>query len=97
MAAMETTVTAKELKLRLGRYLAAVERGETVRITKRGKAIADLTLPALSARDKLERLAERGLVRPGNGRRLGPADPSPAQRSGTEIILEDRASEDERR
>ena len=87
-------VTAKELKLRLGQYLALAADGETIRVTKHGKVVAELCKPALSAKDKLDRLVAQGLATPGNGKRMGPARPSPAERSGTEIILADR--EDER-
>ncbi len=90
-------VTAKELKLRLGKYLAAAACGETVRVTRRGKVVAELCPPALSARDKLERLAAQGLVRPGLGGPLPPYEPAPGGRSGAEIILEERATEGEGR
>jgi prevent-host-death family protein len=87
-------VTAKELKLRLGKYLAKVESGETVRVTKRGKVVAELCSPALSAKDKLDRLVAQGRATRGNGEALRPHTGSPARLSGTAIILADR--EDER-
>src|SRR5438445_13438787 len=90
---MEMMVTAKELKLRLGQYLAAVERGDTVRVTKRGKVVADLSRPALSAADKLDRLVAQGRATPGSGKGLTPYEPAPAERSGADIILAEREAE----
>jgi antitoxin (DNA-binding transcriptional repressor) of toxin-antitoxin stability system len=87
-------VSARELKLHLGLYLDAIGRGEVVRVTRHGTVVAELRPPALTAREKLARLVAEGMVRPGSGRPLRPYEPVPAPRSGTEIILEDRASED---
>lgn len=39
------TVGSRELKNRLGRYLALVRRGETVIVTARGKTIAHIVPP----------------------------------------------------
>ena len=82
-------VTARELKLRLGKYLAAVRCGETVRVTHRGKVVAELTRPAP---DPIERLIAQGRLTPGNGRKLEPFEPLPPGPGPTpsEIILADR-------
>lgn len=85
-------VTARELKNRLGTYLAAVQRGEVVRVTRRGHPVAELRPPALSARDVLDRLVAEGRATRGTGR-FEPYDPRRARYSGTDIILEDRYSE----
>jgi len=90
-------VTAKELKQRLGRYLAAVENGETVRVTKRGKVVAELTRPATTVHEHMEQLVAQGKIRRGAWGPWPPYEPTPGGRSGTEIVLEDRASEDLRR
>jgi antitoxin (DNA-binding transcriptional repressor) of toxin-antitoxin stability system len=84
-------VTAKELKQRLGKYLAKAACGETVRVTNRGKVIAEITRPAVTARDKLARLVAQGRATPGSGRGLPPeAVRSPARYSTTDIISADR-------
>jgi prevent-host-death family protein len=85
-------VTARELKLRLGKYLSAVRCGETVRVSHRGKVVAELTPPALTANDKLARLIAQGRVAPGNGQKMRPFTPLPAGPGPTpsEIILADR-------
>jgi len=85
-------VTARELKLRLGRYLAAVRRGESLSITLRGKPIAELRPLPPSPDLHLDRLAAAGLVTLGAGQ-LGPHKPAGAQRSASDIILADRDSE----
>jgi prevent-host-death family protein len=55
-----TTVGARELKNRLGKYLRQVQRGATVVVTKRGRPVAELR-PVTPARGELElRLQELG-------------------------------------
>ncbi|MBI4877100.1 MAG: type II toxin-antitoxin system prevent-host-death family antitoxin [Acidobacteria bacterium] len=65
------TVASKELKNRLGRYLAVVRTGEHVQVTDRGKLVACLVpagedLP--QAARVLARVAAKGAVRVGTGR-----------------------------
>ncbi|HEX2163548.1 MAG TPA: type II toxin-antitoxin system prevent-host-death family antitoxin [Thermoanaerobaculia bacterium] len=60
------TVGARELKLRLGRYLRQVRSGETILVTERGRPIAELRPLSRSALDldpRLQRLAATGAVR----------------------------------
>ena len=63
-------VASKELKNRLGRYLAAVRNGDTVQVTDRGKLVACL-VPAGSdlspAARVLAQVAAKGAVRLGTG------------------------------
>jgi prevent-host-death family protein len=40
------TVGSRELKNRLGRYLAMVRKGETIIVTDRGKAVAQIVPPS---------------------------------------------------
>ncbi len=40
------TVGSRELKNRLGRYLGLVRRGETIIVTDRGKAVAQIIPPS---------------------------------------------------
>ncbi len=56
------TVGLRELKNRLGTYMAHVRAGETVTITDRGTVIAELSppRPANNPRAALEEMARRG-------------------------------------
>ncbi len=85
-------VTARELKLRLGRCLAAVRSGETVRVTLRGKLVAEIRPVGAAADAHLAALAASGLLRPGKGR-IEPLTPQPAAHSATSLVLSDRESE----
>jgi antitoxin (DNA-binding transcriptional repressor) of toxin-antitoxin stability system len=86
-------VTARELKLRLGRYLQVVRGGETVRVTHRGSPIAEIRSVPATSNARLKQLVAEGRVTPGRGK-LPPHTPAPARRSGTALILADRAAED---
>lgn len=82
-------VTARELKLRLGQCLAAVRAGETVRITLRGRPIAEIHPLAPTSDDRLAQLVGEGLARPGKGK-LEPLSPVAAARSASAIVGADR-------
>lgn len=63
-------VGSRELKNRLGRYLAQVERGETIVVTDRGRPVAKLgpVVPPEDAHEKtvddiLHELAAQGHIR----------------------------------
>jgi prevent-host-death family protein len=57
-------VNVTELRQNLPEYLARVSKGERVRVTSRGKPIADITPPAASAEDeRAARARLRGSVR----------------------------------
>lgn len=60
-----TTVGARELENRLGRYLRQVEAGETILVTKRGRPVAELRPMSPAALDgaRLQKLAAKGVVR----------------------------------
>ena len=61
-----TTVGARELKNRLGRYLRQVQTGETILVTERGRPVAELRPLSPAARDldaRLGELAAKGLIR----------------------------------
>ena len=61
-----TTVGARELKNRLGRYLRQVREGETILVTERGRPVAELRpLPpaAVDLDARLQELAAEGVVR----------------------------------
>jgi len=61
-----TTVGARELKNRLGRYLRQVRAGETILVTERGRPVAELRPLSPAALDldaRLRDLAAEGLIR----------------------------------
>ena len=89
-------VGSREFKNRLGRYLRAVQNGETLIITDRGKPVARLapTNEAVTAesvlQDKLNELEAKGLIRLG---RKAPGKFRAARGKGkpaSQIIVEDR-------
>jgi prevent-host-death family protein len=89
------TVASKELKNRLGKYLALVRNGDAVQITDRGKLIAFI-LPAASPSERrraesLARLIAKGNIHLGAGslRARKPAVLKPGK-SIAEMIAEDR-------
>lgn len=76
-----TTVGIRELKAKLSEYLRKVRRGQVVRVTDRGKVVAEIRAPAKEKHLSpdmagLRRLIERGIVSEG-----GPNDPSLYRRS----------------
>jgi prevent-host-death family protein len=89
-------VGSRELKNRLGQYLRAVRKGQTLIITDRGKPVARLapTNETASAEsvllDKLDELESKGLIRLARKplRKFRPAKSS--GKLGSQIIIEDR-------
>ncbi len=79
-------VTAHELKLRFGHYLEAVRHGQTLCITWRGQALAELRPLAPTAEEALTQLTTQGLATPGTGK-LPPYTPAAAKRSAAALIL----------
>jgi prevent-host-death family protein len=90
------TVGSRELKNRLGRYLALVGRGETIIVTDRGKPVARLVPPepepetTYSVEDLLKRLEAEGHLQRGTRpfRRFKPIRVRGKPMS--QMILEDR-------
>ena len=94
------SVTAKELKLRLGQYLEAVEHGETVRVSRRGKPMAEIKPLPLTASEKLAQLIKEGRVTPPQrAYKFEPFEPAIVLNgpSGFELLMEDRYGEDWRK
>lgn len=73
-------VGAFEAKTRLSELLASVEAGETVTITRRGKAVARLVPVSAQAADRLAAL--RRLQRLGSGLNLSPDEVVSARDQG---------------
>lgn len=65
------SVPISEAKAKLSEYLARVEAGEEIEVTKRGVPIARIVSPPRRTSDDMERMRElekRGVVRLGTGR-----------------------------
>lgn len=84
-----TRVGIRELKARLSHYLDRASAGETIVVTDRGKAKAELR--PLSVESRIEQGIEEGWIRPGRG---GPPQiPSrgaKARMTIAEVMAEDR-------
>lgn len=61
------TVAARELRARLGQYLRAVRKGETLIVTDRGEPIAELRPIQGELERKLAKLRAAGKIGGGNG------------------------------
>lgn len=90
------TVACKELKNRLGKYLALVREGETVQITDRGRPIGRI-FPARNHKQQkdeemLARLVANGTLTLGTGRLRRRARPTVMTKGKTvaEMVAEDR-------
>ncbi len=90
------TVACKELKNRLGKYLAMVRKGETVQITDRGRLIASI-LPARNKAQQedaemLARLIGDGTLTLGTGKLRGGRRPTVMTKGKAvaEMVAEDR-------
>jgi prevent-host-death family protein len=74
------TVGIKALKDNLSAYVRAAEAGETVRVTDRGKVVAELVPPRVAAKpatqqtneEIMEQLVREGIATPGSGPANGP-------------------------
>lgn len=85
----------RELKRSLSRILHAVGRGEQVRVTLRGRPIADI-VPAREAdvEDRLRKLVAQGRIRlPARAHPRRAPRLVPARRSASELVLAEREAE----
>jgi prevent-host-death family protein len=88
-------IGVRELKATLSQTLRAVARGQEVRVTLRGRPLADIVPASTSTKD--DRL--RGLV--AQGRLVAPASPRPkraprlvnSNRSASALVLAEREAE----
>jgi prevent-host-death family protein len=90
------TVGSRELKNRLGRYLALVRKGETIIVTDRGKTVAHIVPPnpGRSGSEDLEQILKQleaeGHLRLGT-RPFKPVKPIKVKgKPISQIIIEDR-------
>jgi antitoxin (DNA-binding transcriptional repressor) of toxin-antitoxin stability system len=84
-------VSVRELKAKLSEYLDRAAAGETIIVTKRGKARAEIRPPSVETR--IEQGIREGWITPGRGR----PDATPLGLKGrmtiAEAMAEDRAGE----
>ena len=87
------SVGIRELKSRLSEYLRRVRAGETVVITDRGQPVGRIVPIAQPLADRLEAMAQAGLIR-WSGRKLAPMAPvarTRGERTVADLLVEDRA------
>lgn len=89
---MTTYVGIRELKAKLSHYLDRAAAGETIVVTDRGRAKAEIR--ALSAEERIEQGIREGWIRPGRrgplAGRTRPGRGGKAERSIEEVMAEDR-------
>lgn len=81
-------VGVRDLKQHLSEYLDRVERGETIRVTDRGRPKALISPLATDA--ALERGVEEGWLRPARTVGLAPAKRYRSRRAIRDVLAEDR-------
>ncbi|MDX6718763.1 MAG: Antitoxin Phd YefM, type toxin-antitoxin system [Solirubrobacteraceae bacterium] len=87
-------IGVRELKRSLSETLRAVGRGEQVRVTVRGRPIADIVPAGPAGDDRLRELVAEGrLVPPTRSRPAHPPAPAMARRSASELVLAERDDE----
>lgn len=83
-------IGVRELKAKLGSVLRRVEGGERVRVTRRGRPVADI-VPVETAEEQRQRMIAEGRITPGV--RPLPKNPPPpikTSRPASELILAER-------
>ncbi len=89
----------RELQAKIGEALRVVERGGSILVTSRGRAVAMLVPPDAKMAGEshedwvLRRMAAEGRIIPGNGKRIRPFKPFPIKGSSEQVILERKARE----
>lgn len=88
-------IGTRELKASLSETLKAVARGERIRVTIRGKAVADLVPAGTPLGDeRIRELADAGrLTLPSKARPKRPPPLARARGSATDAVLADRDAE----
>ena len=87
-------IGVRELKLTLSQTLRAVAAGQQVRVTLRGRPLADIVPASASTEDdRLRRLVAQGrIVAPARVRPIAPR-PVKGNRSASELVLAEREAE----
>lgn len=88
-------IGVRELKTTLSQTLRAVARGQQVRVTLRGRPLADIVPAGASANDdRLRQLVAQGrLVVPTRARPMHAPRPVKSDRSASGLVLTDREAE----
>jgi prevent-host-death family protein len=87
-------IGVRELKASLSETLKAVGRGEQVRITVRGKAVADIVPAGVAGDDQLRELVARGrLVPPSRSRPASAPRLAKGTTSASALVLAERDAE----
>ena len=88
-------IGVRELKQSLSETLRAVGRGEQVRVTLRGRPLADIVPAGASTGDeRLRELVAHGrLVPPASARPTRAPQPAKARRSASAVVLAERDAE----
>jgi prevent-host-death family protein len=81
-------VGVRELKQRLSEYLDRAEKGESIRVTDRGRPKA--VLGPVPGKSRLDQGVAEGWIREGSGGNLTPCTPARARRSIRDALEEDR-------
>lgn len=81
-------VGVRELKQKLSEYLERAARGESIRVTDRGRPKA--ILGPVPTGSRLEQGIAEGWITAGSGEPLAPCRPARGRRSIREVIEEDR-------
>ncbi|HEX5375186.1 MAG TPA: type II toxin-antitoxin system prevent-host-death family antitoxin [Solirubrobacterales bacterium] len=83
------------LRMKLGSVIKRVEKGERVRVTRRGRYVADLLPPETDpAEMQMRKLIAEGKVTPASGSiPKNPPPPRKTGRSASAIILAEREEE----
>lgn len=88
------TIGIRELRQQASRHLRAVQAGETIQVTDRGKPVA-MIVPVKPQEDVLARLEAQGRLRRGKGDllKLKPLKPKKGVPLPSEILAQMRADE----
>lgn len=88
-------IGVRELKRSLSETLRAVGRGEQVRVTVRGRPVADIVPAGVAAGDDRlrELVAEGRVVPPARARPSRAPEPTRAGRSASALVLSERDDE----
>lgn len=88
-------IGVRELKASLSAVLRRVSRGETIRVTMRGRAVADIVPAGVADHDDAVRalVAQGRVVPPGRARPERPPRIARSKRSASALVLAEREAE----